>query len=90
VKKFGPRLPNFFVRGIKGSTGGGKANQGVGKENFYPNRLITHFFHKQNESVYLSLTQIFYSFFKKFFIKLITFKNIAWISDFKKKFKSKK
>jgi hypothetical protein len=34
VKKFGPRLPNFFVRGIKGSTGGGKANQGVGKENF--------------------------------------------------------
>jgi hypothetical protein len=35
VKKFGPRLPNFFVRGIKGSTGGGKANQGVGKENFF-------------------------------------------------------
>jgi hypothetical protein len=37
VKKFGPRLPNFFVRGIKGSTGGGKANQGVGKENFIEN-----------------------------------------------------
>jgi hypothetical protein len=31
-KKFGPRLPNFFSRGIKGSTWGGKANRGWEKK----------------------------------------------------------